>query len=883
MFEFVPEGARSAMAEQAAWDMFPEGDGPEREDDVEEAHEIVSTAQYEDDDEPQGEPVVILDYSYRTPAEMARAMAEEAQALGARVDDLLSELDIHDSGEAGEDLDSDDAVYEIQDDINDRLADAGYEAESDGNSWIVRKTAAKVAVQHFEPGDEAMVTWEHDPNDGPAGVSFVGATGTVSSVESNNQGVQMVYLDPLVLENGNDSLGGMGFWADELEKLSSAERPVAWKEANLTARHKAEIRKRDGHTCQRCGAKFSNALDQLYYENGVAPRKTSSPMPVHHIDGDSRNNDPLNLCCLCKSCNRIEPRLRDEWGPALAAKVARKYGLRPNVVNQPRFTSDEENTCKSRESASVKRSGQNFSPEVTRRRAMAKRAQFDDEQDEEDYYTEYGFNPNEPSEGDYVISDSGPLGSMTSVSQGTRFLGEYASEEEALAAIREDMEREQFWPGVWRQDDHGGMTPVTAGKAEDPGVEAARKSLERFDREKSMSLNGHAVTRGHTAKTARAFTISRRGTSWIAQSDFGPHSYNFSAEQFPELFAMADEDATAFVKDAVLALDATAEVVAALMGGAVDGNPEWWNKAARKRAQCRTAQAVPDDVRERLEYLRSQIQSERISYEEIAELQSLADYIEDGDAELLEWAGVDEGDREAGKAAQAAGQSDYDVGYDKGLADLEDDAACDIDEDELAEDGIGDVDAYIRGYEDAVNGRPKSARRKRAKYWLGHKDGGSVVFESEEEPQKDVWGGTFDFVDGPFETVESAIDANEYAYNRIPTNIWENVATGEFEVTEDYVAPRGASKIVPYDWASDGFEKSADYQGWTNYETWNAVLWVQNDEAAYNEMVAGRPYAADSARALLEGLFPGGTPDMDGPQDYDKVEWQEVADAFNEE
>lgn len=44
----------------------------------------------------------------------------------------------------------------------------------------------------------------------------------------------------------------------------------------------------------------------------------------------------------------------------------------------------------------------------------------------------------------------------------------------------------------------------------------------------------------------------------------------------------------------------------------------------------------------RLEYLRGEIKAERISYEEIAELQALVDYIEPGDVQLLEWAGVPE-------------------------------------------------------------------------------------------------------------------------------------------------------------------------------------------------------------------------------------------------
>ncbi len=48
------------------------------------------------------------------------------------------------------------------------------------------------------------------------------------------------------------------------------------------------------------------------------------------------------------------------------------------------------------------------------------------------------------------------------------------------------------------------------------------------------------------------------------------------------------------------------------------------------------------NARDRLEYLRGEIKAERISTSEIAELQGLAQYIEAGDVELLEWAGVTE-------------------------------------------------------------------------------------------------------------------------------------------------------------------------------------------------------------------------------------------------
>ena len=49
-----------------------------------------------------------------------------------------------------------------------------------------------------------------------------------------------------------------------------------------------------------------------------------------------------------------------------------------------------------------------------------------------------------------------------------------------------------------------------------------------------------------------------------------------------------------------------------------------------------------ETVKDRLEYLRGEIEAERISMGEILELQDLAEHIEDGDVLLLEWAGVPE-------------------------------------------------------------------------------------------------------------------------------------------------------------------------------------------------------------------------------------------------
>lgn len=51
---------------------------------------------------------------------------------------------------------------------------------------------------------------------------------------------------------------------------------------------------------------------------------------------------------------------------------------------------------------------------------------------------------------------------------------------------------------------------------------------------------------------------------------------------------------------------------------------------------------MSDDIEMRLEYLRTQIEAESISWGEILELQSLADRIDPNDVVLLQWAGVPE-------------------------------------------------------------------------------------------------------------------------------------------------------------------------------------------------------------------------------------------------
>jgi hypothetical protein len=61
---------------------------------------------------------------------------------------------------------------------------------------------------------------------------------------------------------------------------------------------KEQIRERDNYQCQECG----------YFQKDLGYK-----LPVHHIDYDKKNNVPLNLISLCKSCHSKTGYDRDNW------------------------------------------------------------------------------------------------------------------------------------------------------------------------------------------------------------------------------------------------------------------------------------------------------------------------------------------------------------------------------------------------------------------------------------------------------------------------------------------------------------------------------------------------------------------------------------------
>ncbi len=64
---------------------------------------------------------------------------------------------------------------------------------------------------------------------------------------------------------------------------------------------------------------------------------------------------------------------------------------------------------------------------------------------------------NTPYDDDYVISDCGYLGSQYYVTQLDRRFSDW---DDMLAAIRADMDRQQFYGAVWYVNDHGNIESV---------------------------------------------------------------------------------------------------------------------------------------------------------------------------------------------------------------------------------------------------------------------------------------------------------------------------------------------------------------------------------------------------------------------------------------
>ena len=74
------------------------------------------------------------------------------------------------------------------------------------------------------------------------------------------------------------------------------------------------------------------------------------------------------------------------------------------------------------------------------------------------------------------------------------------------------------------------------------------------------------------------------------------------------------------------------------------------------------------------------------------------------------------------------------------------------------------------------------------------------------------------------------------------------------------------------------------YNGWTNWDTWNAHLWISSTEWAYFGALATRD--PDALRRFIKsasGILSTGDHEFGDGFDPDDVNWDEVWEAINEE
>lgn len=81
----------------------------------------------------------------------------------------------------------------------------------------------------------------------------------------------------------------------------------------------------------------------------------------------------------------------------------------------------------------------------------------------------------------------------------------------------------------------------------------------------------------------------------------------------------------------------------------------------------------------------------------------------------------------------------------------------------------------------------------------------------------------------------------------------------------------------------------AQYNGWTNYETWNVKLWIDNDEGSQNYWLEAAREADGNARDLADRLKDEHVESMPAvtgvyadllKSALDEVDWREIAEAL---
>lgn len=116
---------------------------------------------------------------------------------------------------------------------------------------------------------------------------------------------------------------------------------------------------------------------------------------------------------------------------------------------------------------------------------------------------------------DYVMSDAGPLGSLTRVMSGQRHIGDFGEWDDAIEAIREDMKNENFFPNVWYINDHGNVDQVSMNEPEAESYFFTFGS-SHFTEDGECLLKSYVLLEGDFEE-CRSQMVDARGAIWAFQ------------------------------------------------------------------------------------------------------------------------------------------------------------------------------------------------------------------------------------------------------------------------------------------------------------------------------------------------------------------------------